>query len=80
MIIDDAQYNLLMEQKSIVSSVKNWGMDLSEKEFIKGMSIINPQSYGSKIEKRIQNELGYCLLYTSPSPRDLSTSRMPSSA
>ena len=25
-------------------------------------------------------ELGFCLLYTSPSPRDLSTSRMPSSA
>ena len=24
--------------------------------------------------------LGLCLLYTSPSPRDLSTSRMPSSA
>ena len=28
-----------------------------------------------------QNELlTFCLLYTSPSPRDLSTSRMPSSA
>ena len=26
------------------------------------------------------NDLLYCLLYTSPSPRDLSTSRMPSSA
>ena len=25
-------------------------------------------------------QLGTCLLYTSPSPRDLSTSRMPSSA
>ena len=25
-------------------------------------------------------EITYCLLYTSPSPRDLSTSRMPSSA
>ena len=25
-------------------------------------------------------QLGVCLLYTSPSPRDLSTSRMPSSA
>ena len=25
-------------------------------------------------------EFGVCLLYTSPSPRDLSTSRMPSSA
>ena len=26
------------------------------------------------------NQVAYCLLYTSPSPRDLSTSRMPSSA
>ena len=26
------------------------------------------------------DQLGLCLLYTSPSPRDLSTSRMPSSA
>ena len=26
------------------------------------------------------SQLGACLLYTSPSPRDLSTSRMPSSA
>ena len=32
--------------------------------------------------KRIQRKKKYfpCLLYTSPSPRDLSTSRMPSSA
>ena len=28
----------------------------------------------------IMKKTGYCLLYTSPSPRDLSTSRMPSSA
>ena len=35
-----------------------------------------------KVREKI-NELGItyiCLLYTSPSPRDLSTSRMPSSA
>ena len=31
------------------------------------------------ISKRTTNKLD-CLLYTSPSPRDLSTSRMPSSA
>ena len=34
-------------------------------------------------EKLIGQHIGYrydCLLYTSPSPRDLSTSRMPSSA
>ena len=28
----------------------------------------------------VGDSLGSCLLYTSPSPRDLSTSRMPSSA
>ena len=28
----------------------------------------------------LEGEAGACLLYTSPSPRDLSTSRMPSSA
>ena len=28
----------------------------------------------------LDEEYKYCLLYTSPSPRDLSTSRMPSSA
>ena len=30
--------------------------------------------------RRVNPRVGYCLLYTSPSPRDLSTSRMPSSA
>ena len=29
---------------------------------------------------QINEEFNFCLLYTSPSPRDLSTSRMPSSA
>ena len=32
------------------------------------------------LEGQQQAELVCCLLYTSPSPRDLSTSRMPSSA
>ena len=30
--------------------------------------------------KRSLHEFGYCLLYTSPSPRDRTRSRMPSSA
>ena len=34
----------------------------------------------STIETEATNPLNNCLLYTSPSPRDLSTSRMPSSA
>ena len=32
------------------------------------------------VEDVMKEVLGACLLYTSPSPRDLSTSRMPSSA
>ena len=36
---------------------------------------------GCQIEYNVKdNKIKYCLLYTSPSPRDLSTSRMPSSA
>ena len=33
-----------------------------------------------KVAKHLLHQDGLCLLYTSPSPRDLSTSRMPSSA
>ena len=35
---------------------------------------------GGKAEEEGVEEVEGCLLYTSPSPRDLSTSRMPSSA
>ena len=36
--------------------------------------------FGSRLLGRLAAEDIFCLLYTSPSPRDLSTSRMPSSA
>ena len=39
-----------------------------------------PSNASDKIDKVNDNENNACLLYTSPSPRDLSTSRMPSSA
>ena len=42
------------------------------------------EEYQPEIEKALMEKLDSmvkrCLLYTSPSPRDLSTSRMPSSA
>ena len=43
---------------------------------------IDNQPYGLSLSVTGTNavNLGFCLLYTSPSPRDLSTSRMPSSA
>ena len=38
------------------------------------------KKYGISIDKNSVHGSDSCLLYTSPSPRDLSTSRMPSSA
>ena len=37
-------------------------------------------SFSETLGKGAQNEANTCLLYTSPSPRDPKTSRMPSSA
>ena len=39
-----------------------------------------PEICVGKTRANLWREGNYCLLYTSPSPRDLSTSRMPSSA
>lgn len=57
--LTDQQYNLIMEYRNQISSDRSWGSDLPEKEFFKGMAMINPQSYGARVEKRIQEELGY---------------------
>ena len=44
-------------------------------------AIMGPNGSGkSTLAYSIAGHPDYCLLYTSPSPRDLSTSRMPSSA
>ena len=47
------------------------------KHFLKGENIKVKDSDFQELEN---NMIKDCLLYTSPSPRDLSTSRMPSSA
>ena len=60
---------------------------LEEIEERKGMGLnpkpIDDESLANEIISQIKdndNKYRDCLLYTSPSPRDLSTSRMPSSA
>ena len=65
------------------------GFDLFKKERVRVAGVDTPEKRTRDLEEK---ELGYdatnwikehleaCLLYTSPSPRDLSTSRMPSSA
>ena len=57
---------------SIPYLVSNATIITNKSNPIKDMNDLSGKSYGV--------ELGTCLLYTSPSPRDLSTSRMPSSA
>ena len=56
-MISDIEYTKLMEQKKIISTDKNWDTSVTEKEYIKGMSLLNPQSYGAKIEKKIRKGL-----------------------
>ena len=59
--------------------LNNEGINFNEQ----GFSFNNLRTYLLSIGNVFQNygsEWSFCLLYTSPSPRDLSTSRMPSSA
>ena len=46
---------------------------------VNGANVADFDAAGEMIQQAIDT-FGSCLLYTSPSPRDLSTSRMPSSA
>ena len=48
--------------------------EFPDRQLITGLSVL---SEGHSLVIEVKNP---CLLYTSPSPRDLSTSRMPSSA
>ena len=67
------------------SGINNWGL-FAAKNFQKGERVIEykGKKYTHKEvedDERFDNSKAiYCLLYTSPSPRDRQKSRMPSSA
>ena len=72
----------IIKNKSLANGYIFYGAEgLGKKQtalqFIK--EIFKQSSPSENVEERIANN-NHCLLYTSPSPRDLSTSRMPSSA
>ena len=87
--VGGATYQVPVEVKSKRSQALalRWIIDASRKRKDKKMSdkLFNEifdayQNRGSAIKKKEDTHKMACLLYTSPSPRDLSTSRMPSSA
>ena len=57
--------------------VKDLQLDIEEGEFV---TMLGPSGSGKTTCLMMLAGFETCLLYTSPSPRDLSTSRMPSSA
>ena len=66
---------LLLEPDKPYGSIRRYGeADVTRVRFVK-----SAQRLGFSLDE-IAELLRLCLLYTSPSPRDLSTSRMPSSA
>ena len=66
----DADLSITVCQIMGLRGARDAGIDVSDEVRSKCIEYV----------KKSQNSNGSCLLYTSPSPRDLSTSRMPSSA
>ena len=58
----------------------NLHTDASKKDMEKLCNEAKDYHFKMVAINQVQSHLCACLLYTSPSPRDLSTSRMPSSA
>jgi hypothetical protein len=52
-MIPNELIELIDEYKTPIVKDKRWGFDLEEKEFIKGMCLLTPQAYGSRIESRM---------------------------
>ena len=66
-----------------VGKVENWGLKTLSYRIKKNRkayyTLVNIDAPAAAVVE-MERQMRFCLLYTSPSPRDLSTSRMPSSA
>ena len=71
----------LLLYESVADSISDCGLlsEMGKKQALKILNLVKGKSYFAG-DARVWAAVIVCLLYTSPSPRDLSTSRMPSSA
>ena len=75
------KYDCVVEVNPLVGSNPNLARLVTHKTILlHPIAIVQPYDILSEKALKSYNILYTCLLYTSPSPRDLSTSRMPSSA
>ena len=73
--------NQMIEEKLLLQEAKEKKIRVSKKEIQDGITEVKGRFKNEdEFKKELENQSMSCLLYTSPSPRDLSTSRMPSSA
>ena len=83
----DRYYRAVTAEEIAVAREGDWHLRLTPTKHVpiewfgdlKGKSVLCLAGGGAR-QAPILAAVGACLLYTSPSPRDLSTSRMPSSA
>ena len=69
-----------LELNDVLGDIKNLGEEGIDSLKFKNISIDSRTCLKNDLFIAIKGKNYDCLLYTSPSPRDLSTSRMPSSA
>ena len=73
-------YQIHLPREVCLNVAKNILLEFSDKENILAEYKVAIDNLMANEQIKVINCTGTCLLYTSPSPRDLSTSRMPSSA
>ena len=81
-----AKANIKQEQTMLVDILKKAEKKHKQEKSLAAKLITTPKFSVESLTKNYTEQImdisskKFCLLYTSPSPRDLSTSRMPSSA
>ena len=69
------------DSNRILDLFKNENYEIADDPKDANLVVLNTCHIREKAAEKVYSDIGrICLLYTSPSPRDLSTSRMPSSA